>query len=114
MPAKQWGFGALLGLWLALPAGAQHAPAQGTGEPWRIIDPPQSTLVYARDHTVRDVGRQLRTSVPLALLPPYLPAAFIAVEDHRFYQHDGVDVVGFLGTIRMRWPATCVAAARSP
>jgi 1A family penicillin-binding protein len=96
MPAKQWGFGALLGLWLALPAGAQ-----GTGEPWRIIDLPQSSLVYARDKSLLgDVGRQLRTSVPLASLPAYLPQAFIAVEDRRFYQHDGVDVVGFLGTIK--------------
>jgi penicillin-binding protein 1A len=81
---------------LALPAGAQ-----GTGEPWRIIDLPQSSLIYARDRTIMgEVGRQLRTSVPLASLPKFLPQAFIAVEDRRFYQHDGVDVVGFLGTLK--------------
>jgi penicillin-binding protein 1A len=80
---------------------ALPAAAQGTGEPWRIIDLPQSSLIYARDRTILgEVGRQLRTSVPLASLPPYLPEAFIAVEDHRFYQHDGVDVVGFLGTLK--------------
>jgi 1A family penicillin-binding protein len=96
MRAKHCAFGALVGMWLALPAGAQ-----GTGEPWRIIDLPQSSLIYARDRTVLgEVGRQVRTSVPLASLPTYLPQAFIAVEDHRFYQHDGVDVVGFLGTIK--------------
>jgi penicillin-binding protein 2D len=96
MQAKHLAFGALVGMLLARPAGAQ-----GTGEPWRIIDLPQSSLIYARDHTILgEVGRQLRTSVPLASLPAYLPQAFIAVEDHRFYQHDGVDVVGLLGTLK--------------
>jgi penicillin-binding protein 2D len=96
MQAKHRAFGALVGMCLALPAGAQ-----GTGEPWRIVDLPQSSLIYARDHSLLgDVGRQIRTSVPLASLPAYVPQAFIAVEDHRFYQHDGVDVVGFLGTIK--------------
>jgi penicillin-binding protein 2D len=96
MQAKHLAFGALVGMLLARPAGAQ-----GTGEPWRIIDLPQSSLFYARDRTfLGEVGRQLRTSVPLASLPAYLPQAFIAVEDHRFYQHDGVDVVGLLGTLK--------------
>jgi len=76
-------------------------PAAGTGDPWRIIALPQSSLVYARDGTVLgDLGRQVRTSVPLASLPAHVGQAFIAVEDRRFYQHDGVDVVGFLGTIK--------------
>lgn len=32
-----------------------------------------------------------RKTVPLSALPSYLPEAFIAVEDKRFRQHDGVD-----------------------
>ncbi|HEY1952257.1 MAG TPA: PBP1A family penicillin-binding protein, partial [Gemmatimonadaceae bacterium] len=32
--------------------------------------------------------------------PSYLPHAFVAVEDHRFYQHDGVDVVGIAGALK--------------
>jgi penicillin-binding protein 1A len=35
-------------------------------------------------------GRPLR----LAEMPPYLPAAFIAMEDRRFYGHHGVDFIG--------------------
>ena len=27
-------------------------------------------------------------------LPPHVPRAFLAIEDHRFYQHPGVDVIG--------------------
>ena len=36
------------------------------------------------------VGEPLR----LADMPPYLPAAAVAVEDHRFWQHPGIDVIG--------------------
>jgi len=36
------------------------------------------------------VGEPLR----LADLPPELPAALVAVEDHRFYQHHGIDIIG--------------------
>jgi penicillin-binding protein 1A len=35
-------------------------------------------------------GRPLR----LAEMPPYLPAAFIAMEDRRFYGHHGLDFIG--------------------
>jgi penicillin-binding protein 2D len=84
-------------------AEAGSAPGRSTGEPWLIIDPPQSTVVYARDGSLLgEIGREVRTSVPLASLPAYVPRAFVAVEDHRFYQHNGVDVVGVLGAIKDR------------
>ncbi|HEX6316567.1 MAG TPA: PBP1A family penicillin-binding protein [Gemmatimonadaceae bacterium] len=68
---------------------------------WRIIRPPQSSLVLARDGSlIGDVGTELRTSVPLASLPKYIPQAFIAIEDQRFYQHDGVDLIGIAGAIK--------------
>ena len=34
------------------------------------------------------------TDVPIKELPPYLPKAFIAIEDRRFYSHFGVDPIG--------------------
>lgn len=84
--------------WLA--AGAQPAPAP-TGEPWRIITPPQATLVLGRDGSViGEIGRERRLSVPLRTLPKYVGQAFIAVEDKRFYQHDGVDLVGVAGALK--------------
>jgi penicillin-binding protein 1A len=80
----------------------EGAPARG-GQAWQIIDPPQSTLVYAADGSaIGEFGNETRTSVPLSTLPPYVPQAFIAIEDHRFYEHDGVDVVGVLGAIKDR------------
>ena len=32
--------------------------------------------------------------VPIKELPPYLPRAFIAIEDRRFYRHHGIDPLG--------------------
>lgn len=80
---------------------ASPAAQQEGGEPWRIITPPQSSLVLARDGSlIGEIGRQWRTSVPIASLPRYVPQAFVAVEDRRFYQHDGVDVVGIASAIK--------------
>ena len=66
-----------------------------------IVPQPQASLVYARDGSViGEIGKEIRTSVSIRTLPRYLPQAFIAVEDHRFYQHDGVDVVGIAGALK--------------
>ncbi|WP_337169762.1 PBP1A family penicillin-binding protein [Gemmatimonas aurantiaca] len=87
-------------------AGGQSGTAQGTtppstGEPWRIITPPQATLVLARDGALLgEMGRERRVSVALRTLPKYVGQAFIAVEDKRFYQHDGVDLVGVAGALK--------------
>jgi penicillin-binding protein 1A len=73
----------------------------GSGEPWKIITPPQATLVLGRDGSViGEIGRERRLSVPLRTLPRYVGQAFIAVEDKRFYQHDGVDLVGVAGALK--------------
>src|SRR6266567_4502338 len=78
--------------------GASQSPAT---EPWRFIQPPQSSQILARDGSlIGDVGRELRTSVSIRSLPRYVGQAFIAVEDQRFYQHDGVDIIGIAGAIK--------------
>lgn len=52
----------------------------------------QTSKLYARDSTlVWEFGEQRRTVVPLASLPPHVPQAFIAMEDRRFYRHNGLD-----------------------
>src|SRR4029078_2518269 len=62
---------------------------------------PQSSLVFARDGSlVGEIGRQVRTSVALRTLPRYVAYGFIAVEDQRFYQHDGVDLIGVASAIK--------------
>ncbi|MGE5732964.1 MAG: transglycosylase domain-containing protein, partial [Gemmatimonas sp.] len=81
-------------------AGAQDSAHQTT-EAWQIIPLPQSSLVFARDSTlIGEIGHEMRTSVSLKSLPAYVPQAFVAIEDQRFYEHDGVDVIGVLGAIK--------------
>ena len=88
---------------LALACIAPLLPAQEseTVEPWRLIQPPQSSLVVARDGSlIGEIGREWRTSVSIKSLPRYVPQAFVAIEDHRFYEHGGVDVIGIAGALK--------------
>ncbi|HEX6938099.1 MAG TPA: PBP1A family penicillin-binding protein [Longimicrobiales bacterium] len=50
-----------------------------------------SVVVDRRGREIAKLYRIHRVVVPLDSLPPYVPAAFIAVEDRRFWEHDGVD-----------------------
>ncbi len=80
--------------------GAQGAPTS-TGEAWQIITPAQATLVLARDGAlIGELGKERRINIALKSLPKYVGNAFVAVEDKRFYQHDGVDLVGVAGAIK--------------
>ena len=89
---------------IAALASIAHRPspiAAQQNEPWRLIPVPQSSLVYARDGSlIGEIGKEMRTSVSIRSLPKYVGQAFVAVEDQRFYQHDGVDVIGVLGAIK--------------
>ncbi|MFL5481317.1 MAG: penicillin-binding protein 1A [Gemmatimonadaceae bacterium] len=68
---------------------------------WTIVPQPQASLVYARDGSlIGEIGKEIRTSISIRTLPKYVGQAFVAVEDHRFYQHDGVDVVGIAGALK--------------
>jgi penicillin-binding protein 1B len=39
-------------------------------------------------------GREKRRDVPLGAIPPRMVQAVLAIEDHRFYEHSGVDPIG--------------------
>ena len=61
----------------------------------------QSSQIYARDGSlIGEIGRQWRTLVSIRSLPKFVPQAFVAVEDQRFYQHDGVDLYGVAGALK--------------
>jgi len=58
----------------------------------RAFRPPQGSVV--RDYRDRDMGRLTavrRINVPLKSVPEHVRNAFIATEDRRFYEHDGLD-----------------------
>src|SRR5690606_35350369 len=66
-----------------------------------MVPQPQATLVLARDGSlIGEFGPARRWNVPLASLPRYVSDAFIAIEDQRFYEHDGVDLVGIAGALK--------------
>jgi penicillin-binding protein 1A len=66
-----------------------------------IIRPPLATVVLDRHGgLLAEVGPEARSWVRLVDLPVYVGQAFVAIEDRRFYQHDGVDVVGVVGALR--------------
>ena len=91
----------LLGILLAAtPIAASSLAAQGT-DPAAIVPLPQSSVVLARDGSViGEFGKQVRTSISIASLPRYVGQAFVSVEDQRFYQHDGVDLVGVAAAVK--------------
>ncbi len=90
----------VIGAPLTAPLAAQTATTTAT-QAWQIVPQPQSSLVLARDgQLLGELGTQFRMSVPIGTLPPYVGQAFIAVEDQRFYKHDGVDVVGMAAALK--------------
>lgn len=55
-------------------------------------DPDQAAKVYAADgRLLADLGLQRRTVIPVGEMSPAILAAFVAIEDKRFYEHHGVD-----------------------
>jgi len=89
---------AVAGIWAVLGVvgvlvwvGAHLPPIQSLEIPKR---PPTITIVGADGSQLAVRGEMAGTNVSLKDLPPYLPKAFIAIEDRRFYQHVGVDPLG--------------------
>jgi 1A family penicillin-binding protein len=57
------------------------------------IDIPQtSTVVDINGQTIAAIFEENRIPVPLSAVSPYFLKAIIAIEDHRFLQHHGVDL----------------------
>ncbi|HEV2363570.1 MAG TPA: penicillin-binding protein 1A [Caulobacteraceae bacterium] len=57
--------------------------------------PPTATRVYAWDGTlIGEFSKVRRIYVPYDQMPPRLVLAFLAAEDHNFFEHGGVDVFG--------------------
>jgi penicillin-binding protein 1A len=93
-------WGAVLGLWAAIAVvgvlvwvGAHLPPIQSLEIPKR---PPTIQITGLGGSVLATRGEMAGANVSLKDLPPYLPKAFIAIEDRRFYSHYGVDPLGIL------------------
>src|SRR5438128_2250484 len=61
----------------------------------------QTSKVYAADgRLISELGIELRTVLPLDQIPVHVRQAFIAVEDKRFYKHNGIDYWRILGALK--------------
>jgi penicillin-binding protein 1A len=56
--------------------------------------PPNIAILAADGSLLANRGDTGGAAVHLSELPPYLPKAFVAIEDRRFYSHFGIDPVG--------------------
>jgi penicillin-binding protein 1A len=93
-------WGAVLGLWAIIAAAGvviwvgAHLPAiQSLEIPKR---PPTIQITGMDGSVIATRGEMPGANVSLKDLPPYLPKAFIAIEDRRFYSHFGIDPTGIL------------------
>ncbi len=90
----------MLGVWGAIGASlvvayyaAQLPPIDQLAIPKR----PPNIAILAEDGTLlANRGDMGGAAVHLAELPSYLPKAFVAIEDRRFYDHWGIDPIGIL------------------
>ena len=84
-----WGFIAVAGLFIY--HAAQLPPIDQLAVPKR---PPNIAIVAADGSALANRGDTGGRAVSIKELPPYLPNAFIAIEDRRFRDHYGVDPIG--------------------
>ena len=61
--------------------------------------PPSVLILGANGATLATRGDMGGAAVPLAELPAYVPNAFVAIEDRRFYSHYGIDPLGIFRAI---------------
>jgi len=92
-----FGVAVMLAAWFRVCAGGACPTISTLGK----YDPAQASKVYAADgRLITDLGLERRTVVPLAEMAPSVTAAFIATEDKRFYEHEGVDWIRVVGAVR--------------
>jgi penicillin-binding protein 1A len=97
-----WGaffyWGAVLGVWGLIALVAFIAVfATNLPDTSKIFDVTRQPSISYLDRSgglIAVRGSQLTPPVNLDELPPYVPAAFVSIEDQRFYHHFGFDPVG--------------------
>jgi penicillin-binding protein 1A len=93
----------VLGLWMMIAVGAVLAMVAANLPPIQSIEipkrPPSIEIVGLDGKPLANRGEMHGATVMLKDLPPYLPRAFIAIEDRRFYSHYGLDPIGLVRAV---------------
>ncbi|MCC7274116.1 MAG: PBP1A family penicillin-binding protein [Alphaproteobacteria bacterium] len=66
---------------------------------------PSVTFLATDGSVIATYGEVYGEAVQLRDLPSYVPAALLATEDRRFYQHFGVDLIGVTRALYQNWRA---------
>ena len=67
---------------------------------------PKTLTIKAQDGTVlKEIGEATHEKIKLAAIPETIHQAFVASEDKRFYQHNGVDLRGITRAAVANWKA---------
>jgi penicillin-binding protein 1A len=61
--------------------------------------PPSVQIVALDGRVLANRGEMGGAAIPIGEMPPYLPKAFVAIEDRRFYHHYGVDPIGLVRAV---------------
>ncbi|MPZ39643.1 MAG: PBP1A family penicillin-binding protein [Rhizobiales bacterium] len=89
---------AVLGLWALIAAGGTVVWVAANLPPIHSLEiprrPPSIEIVGNDGKALATRGEMHGATLTLKEMPPYLPKAFLAIEDHRFYSHFGVDPIG--------------------
>lgn len=73
-----------------------------------------SVTIQAKDGSVIGTyGDLYEEMVKISELPPYVPQAFMAIEDRRFFSHFGVDLIGVVRAIYTNYKANRVVQGAS-
>ena len=73
-----------------------------SSDTWAIPERPANIKVLASNgQLLSNRGKTGGEAVSLHELPHYVPAAVLAIEDRRFYDHFGIDPIGVLGAMRI-------------
>lgn len=91
----RWGMGALLALSVFILA-FSHGLGIWTidwDDPAPIMEGDVKSIGYVDDKLVANLEQYRIDYIPIEEMPEHLIDAFVAVEDHRFYQHQGIDIL---------------------
>ncbi|HET8656137.1 MAG TPA: PBP1A family penicillin-binding protein [Longimicrobiaceae bacterium] len=90
------GAGAAVGAWTQV-----CATGCPTAREIEDFAPRQASILYDdRGGVLGMFYRERRQLVPIGTLPRYVPLAFVSIEDRRFFEHEGVDLVRMVAAVR--------------
>ncbi len=88
------------GLWVWKLAFADLPVIPDKAALWSLNRPPGVTFLDRQGDLLAVRGPRHGQSVALSQMPAYLPNAFLAAEDRRFYSHHGLDLTGMARALR--------------